>query len=312
MEPDDLSTPSIQLITKAVLEKIVDESELFHCNDSSYATVSVGDHTETWLLTSREFRTWVSHQCYSREKVPLDLRAFKNFMPTLEGMARHEGREHEVHTRLAEHNGSIFLDLANAEWQVVEITPTGWEVVSDCPVKFRRPKGMLALPTPERKGAIDELRPYVNVASEEDWVLVVAWLVAALRPTGPYPVLALYGEQGSAKSTTARVLRALVDPNRAPLRSEPPSPHELMISAMNSWVTAYDNLSSLSKSLSNGLCRLATGGGIAVRELYTDTDEVILDAQRPVLLTSIPQIVTRPDLLDRSLPTELPAIPEGM
>src|ERR1019366_2341618 len=120
-----------------------------------------------------------------------------------------------------------------------------------------------------------------------DWVLFVSWLVAAFRPKGPYPVLALFGEQGSAKSTTARVLRALVDPFHAPIRELPQTTRDLMISASRSHMLAFDNISHLDSRLSDALCRLATGGGMAIRTLYKDDEETIFDAQRPVLLNGI-------------------------
>ena len=77
----------------------------------------------------------------------------------------------------------------------------------------------------------------------DDWCLLLARLVASLFPRGPYPVLVLNGEQGSAKSTVARLLRALIDPNAAPLRSEPRETRDLMIAAQNSWVLSFDNIS---------------------------------------------------------------------
>jgi hypothetical protein len=84
-----------------------------------------------------------------------------------------------------------------------------------------------------------------------------------------------------------------------------------MITAINGWIVCYDNLSGLSLDLSDGLCRLATGGGFSTRELYSDTSEVLLEAQRPVILTGIDAITTRADLADRSLILTLPPIPEG-
>src|SRR5262249_44830950 len=143
-----------------------------------------------------------------------------------------------------------------------------------------------ALPEPERGGSLDELKEYVNVRSDE-WPLAVGWAVQAMNGAGPYPPLALHGEQGSAKSTTARVLRSCIDPSTAPLRAEPRDEHDLIIGATNSWVVALDNLSSLPPWLSDALCRLATGGGFSCRQLYTDAEEVIFDAMRPVLLTGI-------------------------
>jgi hypothetical protein len=138
--------------------------------------------------------------------------------------------------------------------------------------------------------------------------LLVSWLLAALRPHGPYPVLILHGEQGSAKTTTAKCLRSLVDPSMAPVRSQPREPRDLMIAATNGWVCAFDNLSSLLGWFSDGLCRLSTGGGFSTRSLYTDDEEVIFEAKRPVILNGIEELATRSDLLDRALVVELPRI----
>src|SRR5262249_38959765 len=143
---------------------------------------------------------------------------------------------------------------------------------------FRRSRGMLPLPTPEPGGEIDLLRDFLNL-DDKAWWMVIFWLVATLRPRGPYPVLALFAEQGAGKSTTGRLLRELVDPNAAPLRAEPKDGRDLMIAANNSWLLAYDNLSHVSPWLSDAMCRLSTGGGFATRELYTDQDEIIFDSQ---------------------------------
>jgi hypothetical protein len=199
----------------------------------------------------------------------------------LEGKALCDGDKHIVYTRLAEHDGAFYLDLADDEWRAVKVTDDGWEVITDPPVKFRRSRGMQPLPEPVKGGDINLLRPFVNVASDDDWALLLAWLVAALHPAGPYPVVVLHGEQGSAKSTLARLLRALVDPNSASLRSEPRDPRDMMIASTNGWVVNLDNLSRIPTWLSDCPCRLATGGGFATRELYTNDDEVLFDAQRP-------------------------------
>ena len=101
------------------------------------------------------------------------------------------------------------------------------------------------MPQPVKGGDVRQLRRFVNVSSGDDWVLLLSWLIAALRPASPYPVLVLHGEQGSAKSTLARLLRALVDPNVASARSEPRDPRDLMIAANNGWIVNLDNLSHL-------------------------------------------------------------------
>src|SRR6266853_1018080 len=131
--------------------------------------------------------------------------------------------------------------------------------------------------------------------------LLTTWLLAALRHGGPYPLLVIAGEQGSAKTVLSKMLRALVDPNVAPVRTLPREERELMIAANNGYLLAFDNLSGLPNWLSDALCRLASGGSFAVRQLYTDDEEVLFQAARPILLNGIEEVVSRPDLGDRAI-----------
>lgn len=177
-------------------------------------------------------------------------------------------------------------------------------------MRFRRTTGMQPLPVPTRGGSIETLRTFLNVQTNRDFTLVVAWTLAVLRNQGPYPVLVLSGEQGSAKSTFSAILRSLLDPNTAPLRALPREDRDLFIAANNGPVLAFDNVSGLPSWISDTLCRLATGGGFAVRQLYTDQDEVLFDAARPIVLNGIEDIVSRPDLADRAIFLTLEPIPE--
>jgi hypothetical protein len=284
--------------------------ELWHTpSKEAYATILVRDHQENWLVRSQTFKRFVAKQFYDQTGTAMNSDALSAAVNLLEARALFEGEERPVYVRLAEHGGNIYLDLCNPTWQVVEITPDGWKVINEAPIRFRRSRGMLALAAPETTGNVAQLRGFLNV-EDDTWRLVIAWLIATLRPRGPYPILALFAEQGSGKSTIGRLLRELVDPNSAPLRAEPKHGRDLMIAANNSWCLAYDNLSHLPSWLSDALCRLSTGGGFATRELYTDQDEIIFDSQRPVLLTSIEEVATRSDLLDRCLTVWLPPIPE--
>jgi len=160
---------------------------------------------------------------------------------------------------------------------------------------------MLPLPQPVRGGRIERLRDFINVKADEDFILVVAWVLTSLRDTGPYPVLTVIGEQGAAKSTLMEVLRALIDPNVANLRSPPRDARDLFISTEHAHVLAYDNLSGLPRWLSDGLARIATGVAHATRQLYADEDEVLLQAEKPIALNGITDIVDRADLADRCI-----------
>jgi hypothetical protein len=143
-------------------------------------------------------------------------------------------------------------------------------------------------------------------------VLVIAWLLAALRDRGPYPIIVTAGEQGSAKSTFSQILRALTDPNTAPLRSLPRDERDLFIAANNGRVIAFDNVSAMPAWLSDALCRISTGGGFATRQLHTDQDEVLFDAMRPMILNGIGEdVIARPDLADRAIVLSLAPISEA-
>jgi hypothetical protein len=114
-------------------------------------------------------------------------------------------------------------------------------------------------------------------------------------------LLAIAGEQGSAKTVLSKLLKALVDPNLAPVRSLVREERDLVIAANNSHVLAFDNLSSLSHGLSDAFCRLATGASFGLRQLYTDQDEVLFQAARPILFNGIEDVISRPDLADRAI-----------
>ena len=121
--------------------------------------------------------------------------------------------------RVATAGDRVYIDLGETDWSAVEIDGRGWRLISEPPVKFLRPAGLRPLPTPQAGGDLAALRDFVNVATEDDFKLVLGWLVAAFSPGGPYPVLVVNGEQGSAKTTLCRLLRRIVDPNLAEVRS---------------------------------------------------------------------------------------------
>lgn len=230
----------------------------------------------------------------------------------LEGEGLYGGPEHKVFVRVGHSNGAIYLDLGDAAWRMVEVTAEGWRTiaVTQAPVRFRRSGGMLALPEPVPGGSLNELQRFINIRDDANFVLCCSWLIGALQPCGPYPLLVLNGEQGSAKTFTCRVLRRLIDPNKADVRSQPRDERDLVIAGNNGWVIALDNLSYVQPALSDALCRIATGGGFATRALWTDADEKIFSLQRPIIVNGIEELVTRPDLLDRAIALTLPPIAE--
>jgi hypothetical protein len=291
------------------LVELAASAKLLHTPDQEpYATIQVDGHSETWRLKDSQFRKWLARGYYSQFRKAPSTNALSDAIAVLEGQALYDSRTKKVFTRFGEYKGALYLDLCDPKWNTVKVTAKGWKVTPNPKVRFRRPRGMNALPIPKRGGSIEELRQFVNVASDDSFKLMVGWIIGALNPQGPYSILVLQGEAGSAKSTTARVLRELVDPNDAALRSAPHEERDLMIAAKNSRCIAFDNLSRTSVWLSDALCRIATGSGFSTRTLYSDDQEQIFKASRPVLLNGIDGIVFRGDLMDRSIILYLPPI----
>src|SRR4029077_4982322 len=285
--------------------------ELFHtAAGTAFADILVDGHRETWPIRSKRFRGWLRRCYYQTTGDAASAAEIRSAFDLFEARAPFGGLERAVSVRIAEHAGHIYLDLADERWRAVDIGPDGWRVIGCPPVRFRRPAGMLPLPLPQQGGSIESLDSFLNVASRDDFVLIVAWLLAALRSGGPYPLLAISGEQGSAKTVLPRLLKTLIDPNAAPVRSLSREERELMIAANNGCLLAFDNLSGLPNWLSDALCRLATGGSFAVRQLYTDDEEILFEAARPILLNGIEEVISRPDLGDRAIFLTLAPIPE--
>jgi hypothetical protein len=205
-----------------MLEEITLCEEVFHTGSGvAFADIITDGHRETWPIRSKRFRTWLRRCYYQATGTAAGPAVIRSALDLLEARAQFDSPEQPVSTRVAEHAGRLYLDLADERWRAVEIRPDGWRVLECPPVRFRRSAGTLPLPIPERGGSIEALRPFLNVSNRNDFVLIVAWLLAALRSTGPYPLLAISGEQGSAKTVLSKLLRALVDSNVAPVRALP-------------------------------------------------------------------------------------------
>ncbi|MDM4772405.1 hypothetical protein [Solimonas sp. SE-A11] len=291
-----------------VLTEIGRQHHLFHdLGGDPYAALPAGDGRLAVSITSAAYRELLGRDYYKLTKRGANRNAVTDAVTTLAATAKFDGPQEPVFLRVGEVSQGIVIDLGDQSHRAVVVTRDGWQVVSQAPVHFRRSGKPSALPVPVAPN-VASLWRVLNVA-EPDRPLVLAWLLAALRPKGPYPILLLVGEQGSAKSTAARILKSLVDPSAVPLRGAVKDERDLLVAAQSSWVVALDNLSKVDPDLSDALCRLANGGGMSSRKLYTDNDENLIELQRPLILNGIDELAGRPDLAERCIQIELPVIP---
>ncbi len=175
------------------------------------------------------------------------------------------------------------------------------------PTRSARP---LPRPVPATPADLDPLRQLIPFASPGDWPRTLVWLLAALRPGGPYPILVLRGPSGAGKSTTARLLRALIDPSTTPLYSLPYTERDLHKLAWQDHLLAFDHVAAIPSHLSAALCRLATGVGCWLHE-PGNRHPLPISLRRPILLSTNGPLRLPPDLAARTLtvilqPPQLP------
>jgi hypothetical protein len=276
----------------------------------AFATVRVGDHNENYRLESREFARWLATAAYVNGLTPPSRATLDDALRIFAAQAISDGPEKEPIKRVGARDGKRYIDLGDDDWAVVELDDVGWRRRADHDIPIVRSAAMRPLPEPEvNDSGIGLFRPFVN-ALDDGFMLIVAWLLAALCALGPCPILIINGEQGSAKSTLCRLLRWLVDPNIAPLRAMPKDETNLLVAAMHSHVLALDNVSQISGEMSDALCRIATGGGFSVRTLFTTSDEFVAYLRNAIILNGIPSLTGRPDLASRAVVVRLKSIPE--
>ncbi len=141
---------------------------------------------------------------------------------------------------MAGHDGKIYINLMDDAGRAVEVSASGWKPMPDPPVRFIKSKNARPMPEPDPEGTLDILDELLNVESPEDRDIIVAWMFNAFFPKGPYPILVINGEQGSAKTTTTKIIRSIIDPATALTRSLPGSERDLMVAASHSWILCYD------------------------------------------------------------------------
>jgi putative DNA primase/helicase len=297
---------------RSALTPLTTGDEFFHDGSTAYVTTTVKEcRRETFRVNSTEYAEVLSYRHDQQKGKAPSKQAIGEWQATLCGRAKHDGPPRSVYVRIAydKESNCIYFDLADAERHVVQISSDGWKVIrdTDCEVRFIRPHGQLGLPLPVSGGSLDELCPLLNVPSD-DFPLIPGWLLGVFLPMGEMPGLAFSGQQGSGKSEACRMLRQLVDPaevDNRPLSDE----RNLFVAAGNLFVLLFDNLSSIPPTMADVLCRLLSGSGYAIRQNYSDNQEILFRGRRPLLFNGIPsELCDRADLRDRVICVNLPPI----
>lgn len=270
-------------------------------DEVAYADLEIDGVRQTHPIRKKSFRSWLVRELYRRHGKTVSSDTLAQVLSVLEAEATIAGETREIYLRVARgENGKIYFDLGRSDWKSVEIDAAGWRIVSDYPVRFRRSPCMGGLPLPNPDGTLEPLRELLGVEGDS-WALISSWLLFSYFPARAYPVLAIHGQAGSAKTSKTALLKNLVDPGKAGLLKLKTDERELAIQANNRWLLAYDNVSSLSQDQSDNLCRLSTGFGFSARTLHENDEETLFEFTRPQILNGIVSVATAGDLLSRAV-----------
>lgn len=279
-------------------------------DDNAYAALPHLGGAVAVRLGSAAFSHWLRRLAYSMLERPVSSGPLREAVATLEAEALYGPSTFPVHTRVAGDEQMVAIDLGLMDGRFVQIDRSGWQIGQPASRKFVRGAGFEALPVPQAGGDLTRLRQFLGL-DEHNYRLLIAFLLNALKPQGPYFILLVEGEQGSGKSFFCEVIKRIIDPNRALRLRLPDKPHDLMIQAKEYRLLNFDNASGMSAEMSDALCSLATGGGLAVRKLYSDGDLYVMNYSRPFVINGIGGYANRPDLMERAIPIKLPPMLEG-
>ncbi len=299
-----------------ILIELIDKQnwEFFHDDlREPYACIIVNGHKEVWGVQSSTFRLALQKLYWESVKTPIGGEGLKEAVDILACRGIFDGPARSLDLRVSEHDKSFWYDLCDNEGRVVKITSSGWKIISDPPPIFRRYSHQKPQVLPSESGGSleDAIFPFLNIKDDDQKLLFLCALVSYLIPNIPHPIINLAGEQGSAKSTFARIVHNIIDPAKPELLSLPDDKRELGQQLHHHWCPVYDNVSHVGPAISDELCRAVTGGGNSKRKLFTDEEDVIFEYKRCIVLTGINVCPRRPDLLDRSLIIELDRIPKS-
>lgn len=269
---------------------------------------------DTYLpMNSKQFKRLVNGWVIEQMGRPVSPTTISDAIKNVEGLKEGKVRKINLSTRVAKSDDALYYDLGNFRSVKINTINGNVEIIQSPPLFYTFPHQLTQVEPNlnTEPNELFKLFELINIKEEEHQLLLIAYVLFSFIPHLPYPILILFGSQGAGKTTTARVLKSIIDPSTVDILTFKGF-EDFYVNLLHHHLVVLDNLTSVSPALADELCRVATGGGIAKRQLYTDSDMVFYAYKKPQILTGINLISSQPDLLDRSVIIQLEKIKERL
>ncbi|MCS7135461.1 MAG: hypothetical protein NZ893_03420, partial [Candidatus Aenigmarchaeota archaeon] len=289
--------------TAKKLIELVENSELW-INQHGERYITFGG--KNLKINSKDFRELLQFSFFKRYNKVAHTQAILEAINTLAGKAYAQGVKINCFKRIGKSDEFFELDLIDGK--VVRISKEDITVTDNPYCKFERPASLLPLPVPDLNIDGSEwkfLKGLINTDNDGIF-LTLAWLIGCFNLDGEFPILNIVGErEGIGKTTASKFLKSIIDPSVVSVKPMPKSEDDLLTICLHNHVIAFDNISSISDAISDALCRISTGSGLAKRKLFTDADAVLYFVKNPMILNGIDFFTERRDLRRRCIHVEL-------
>lgn len=283
----------------------------------SYAVLTKeGEGTKTFPLHSKDFSLTLRafYKCRFNEYLT-DAEA-KDIISYLEVIAYENTLSYELSNRIYTDDEQIIYDL-NSNGDVVWVIGGEYSISRSDDLIFKRNQFYRDQIEPKLEQKPEDLLRHVRrhfILKDEGQVKLLALYLASCfcGNSIQHPILYLQGDMGSSKSTSLRKIEKLVDPKNTDLLGIPKGMDGVELRLADSYFVALDNISKISKSLSDILCRAVTGGSVTKRMLYENTREISMKIKALIGITSISMVFSDADILDRTLILNLQRLGEDI
>lgn len=276
-------------------------------SDSSlvFGIIQTNNHIESLNLGSFRAEMWLKHEYDKAHGEIFGTESYKSALNRLVAKAMFEDSATEtIYNRVAMVDRVIWYDLAWKDWKAIRIDEDGYKLtdLDETTPTFDRKQHQSAqvMPSPCDFDALEKLCDLLRIKKSDRFIFKIH-LISMFIEKYPMPIMVITGEYGSIKTTITKTIKKIIDPSNQLSLNISKSIDDLVLQLYHRYVAAYDNVSSFSQEVSDTFCRAITGDGNSKRALYKDTDEIILNYTRKIVLNGIAPTIDNTDFISRAI-----------